>query len=236
MMLDRMRNRLTLSSLLLAASLSGAACGEDAKTKNDEDDKSPSTRDDGGTNTRGDGGTPGRGDASSGSSDGGGTNRDASSNTGRDSGNSGEPTASTAGNTIYTGAPTCEGKTGRKVAGTIDGAQIVYDLADISKTMDDNFTASESGVDRGSIDISWEPAFEEDSHDPADLTEGELELPSKYDAKKYCVIEGKAQHGLDDDEGRIRDFYLITKVQEEVDGDCTGPELEAELKICATRL
>jgi len=215
--------------LCLAVALSALGCGDDPATTddgaspstadNDAGAKAPAKADAGATPTSP---TPGnKPDAASSKPDVGAGNAGASNPSGE------------SGNTIYTGGPECP-TIGQKMGGTIEGKPVAYNLASLSKTTDTTFEADESGVDRGLIDIEWEPALTPGK--TSKIINGELTLPTMYELGPYCVIDGQVQADatLDPKMGD-RIYATITKVKKQVKSKCEGDEIVADLKLCSLK-
>jgi hypothetical protein len=232
MELKTTRTYLTLPSSLLAIALTLGACGDETKSTGDDD--APSDEDgssgerDAGTKPTDSGQKPA--DAGAKPADSGGSGKDAGSGSKPDASDDETPSGQT-GNTIYTGGPECP-NIGRKISGTVDGHEISYNLPTMSEGDETSFQADDPEADTGLLRLEWEPAIDS-SGKPATIVEGELELPTTLDFGPYCVLAGKAQRDskLSEDDG-FREFYTITKVRAKPGTECTGPELEADLKVC----
>jgi hypothetical protein len=241
MELENTPRRFAILPLCLAAVLSAFGCGDDPEPT-DEGTKSPSTADDASSKTpaKADAGaTPTNPTPSDPQSTGNKPDAAASKpdvGAGKDAGaekpdpGSAKPSGAS-GNTIYTGAPECP-KYGRKIAGTVEGMPVSYNLAAVSEFNETSFEAEESGVDSGNIELEWEAQLAPGK--TAMITSGVLRLPSMYAFGPYCVVAGVVQDdatlaGTND----IQRFFKITKVKKQVKQQCEGPELEADLKVCA---
>ena len=237
MALENTSSRLAILPVCLAAALAALGCGDDPATT-DEHANFPSTADEpnpaaaGATSTNNTPGPQSSGDKPDAAS----SKPEATS--GKDAGVENADAGSVkpsgeSGNTIYMGAPECP-KIGRKIGGTVEGKPVAYALADLSKTTDTTFEAEESGVDRGRIELEWEPALAPGK--TSKIIDGTLKLPSTYEMASYCVIDGlvQADARLPESMGS-RLYATITKVKKQVNLKCEGAELVADLKLCSMK-
>jgi hypothetical protein len=236
MELNYKQTSFALSSCFLALTLALGACGEDSKSPSDDDsgsEETPGAERDAGTRTPDSGSKPGDSgskpaDSGEGEKDAGST-RDASG--GGDDEDAGSTPSDETGNTIYTGGPDCVAR-GHKIAGTVDGKEVEFNLPMEAESTEDYFEARQAGSVNGRLRVEWSPSLDEEG-EPSTIDEGILELASTYDFGPYCVLAGKAQRDskLSPDVA-YREFYTITKVQARDGTTCSGPELEADLRAC----
>jgi len=142
------------------------------------------------------------------------------------------PTEAT--NEIYTGDPICPPKVSQgKLAGTIEGKEVVYDLPSSWRQQQKYFEVQEEGSTARHFEIKFDIWIKPGQ--TASIVSGVLNLPEAFGGNKYCVADGVAQYASARDGDVPGDelmFFKITKLKENSAGRCSGRELDVDVRVC----